>query len=86
MCKKKSATNEKEQTDQSVKLKCRHNDSKAFWKQIKPKAKKTEPCYVLLDEFKDHFAQLYISTDFHNYNLSDNYLSWNPIVDTFFCV
>ena len=79
LCKKKSATNEKEQTD--FLLKCKYNDSKAFWKQIKPKAKNSEPCYVPLDKFKDHFAQLYISTDFNNYNLSDNYLSWNPILD-----
>ena len=79
MCKKKSATNEKERTD--LLLKFKYNDNKAFWKQIKPKAKKTDPCYVSLDEFKDHFAQLYISTDFNNYNRSDNYVSWNPILD-----
>ena len=84
MCKKKSATNEKEQTD--FLLNCKYNDSKAFWKQIKPKSKKTEQCYVPLDKFKDHFAQLYISTDFNNYNLTDNYLSWNPILDRPFSV
>ena len=47
---------EKEQTN--LLLTCNYNDNKAFWKQIKPKAKKTEPCYVPLDEVKDHFAQL----------------------------
>ena len=29
---------------------------------------------------------VYISTDFNNYNLSDNYLSWNPILDRPFSV
>ena len=69
-----------------IPLTCKYNDSNAFWKQIKPKAKKTEPCYVSLDEFKDYFAELYISTDFNNCNLSDNYVSWNPILDRPFSV
>ena len=43
--------------------------------------------YILLDEFKTHFEQLYVtSSDINTCNLSDNYLSWNPILDRQFLV
>ena len=85
LCKRKSAAFEKEQSE--LLLKCKYTDSNTYWQQIKPRSTKNEPCHVSLDEFKTHFEQLYVtSSDINNCNLSDNYLSWNPILDRPFSV
>ena len=60
-------------------LRTKVTDSKSYWKQIKPRAKRN-PDYISLESFREHFATLFeinVSIILNNY---DNY---DVYVDTF---
>ena len=58
-CKNKATLYEKQQTE--IFLNYKNNNSTAYWKMIKPRVVKSETQHVSLDDFREHFSQLYIT-------------------------